>query len=109
VSLTYERLSATALNGRSPSAPASGISGPAGSHGGSSGGSNGRGAGYSVEEVAARTGVPRAVLAVLAREQYTAIDVVRLAVMDRLMRSGVPVARAAALVQAAETLARAAI
>jgi hypothetical protein len=41
--------------------------------------------------------------------QYTAIDVVRLAVLDRLMRSGVPVARAAALVQAAETLANTSI
>ena len=38
-----------------------------------------------------------------------AIDVVRLAVIDRLVRSGVPVARAAALVQAAETLANATI
>lgn len=38
-----------------------------------------------------------------------AIDVVRLAVIDRLVRSGVPVARATALVQAAETLARATI
>jgi hypothetical protein len=57
------------------------------------------------------------VLAVLAAsgvgrdtcDEYTAIDVVRLVVVDRLMRSGVPVARAAALVQAAESLASAAI
>ena len=34
---------------------------------------------------------------------YAAIDVVRLAVVDRLVRSGVPVARAAALVRAAES------
>ena len=89
VSLTYERPSTRTLNGRSPAAPA---------------------ASYSSDEIVARTGVSLAVLAICTGdEQYAAIDVVRLAVLDRLVRSGVPVARAAALVQEAETLANTAI
>ena len=101
MSLTYERPSAPTLNGRSPVTPVSF---------------------YSSAEIVTRTGIPLAVLAMCtgaeqyalvdrctAGDQYTAIDVVRLAVVDRLMRSGVPVARAAALVRAAETLAIATI
>ena len=95
MSLTYERPSTRTLNGRSPVTPTSGFSAPVGPVGS-----------YTVAELATRTGVPPAVLAMCTGiEQYAAIDVVRLAVLDRLMRSGVPVARAAALVQAAETLA----
>lgn len=89
MSLTYERPSTRTLNGRSSSAAA---------------------ARYSSVEIVARTGVPLAALAICAGgEQYAAIDVVRLAVLDRLMRSGVPVAHAAALVQQAETLANTSI
>ncbi len=67
---------------------------------------------YTRDELSLRTGVPHAALCDLPgplprgpHEQYAAIDVVRLAVVDRLMRSGVPVARAAALVRAAESRA----
>ncbi len=67
---------------------------------------------YTHDELSLRTGVPCAALRDLPGplprgqcEQYAAIDVVRLAVVDRLMRSGVPVARAAALVRAAESRA----
>jgi hypothetical protein len=89
--LTYERPSEPALNGRSTRVPTSG---------------------YTGAELALRTGIPYAALrdrvaGPLApgggREHYAAIDVVRLAVVDRLVRSGVPVARAAALVRAAES------
>jgi len=94
VPLTYERPSAQTPDGRSANAPASA---------------------YTGDELALRTGIPRAALhdpecGLLAsgggREQYAAIDVVRLAVVDRLVRSGVPVAHAAALVRAAESRAR---
>lgn len=89
MSLTYERPSTRTLNGRSPAVPVNC---------------------YSSVELVTRTGVPLAVLDLCAdNERCTAIDVVRLAVLDRLMRSGVPVARAAALVRAAETLANASI
>lgn len=68
---------------------------------------------YTRDEVVLRTGVPHTALADLhgatQRRDYAAIDVVRLAVIDRLMRSGVPVARAAALVKAAESLADAGV
>jgi hypothetical protein len=89
--LTYERPSAAALNGRSDTVPDGG---------------------YTAAELALRTGVPhpagcdrmRAPLPPGdGREHYAAIDVVRLAVVDRLVRSGVPVARAIALVRAAES------
>jgi len=91
--LTYERPSAAALNGRS---------------------GNVHGGGYTGAELALRTGIPHTtrrdrVRGPLApgdgREHYAAIDVVRLAVVDRLVRSGVPVARAIALVRAAESRA----
>lgn len=77
MSLTYERPSASSLNGRSADAPTSAFDGPADTTG--------------------------------LADGRRAIDVVRLAVIDRLVRSGVPVACATALVQAAETLARATI
>ena len=89
MSLTYERPSTRTLNGRS-STPAARC--------------------YTSLEIVTRTGVPLAALAICAgAEQYAAIDVVRFAVLDRLMRSGVPVARAAALVLQAETLANTSI
>lgn len=56
---------------------------------------------YSEEEIRLRTGVSHALLA--KSTNCAAIDVVRLAVVDRLVRSGVPVARAVALVRAAES------
>jgi hypothetical protein len=93
--LTYERPSTSALNGRSTATPTSG---------------------YTDAELTLRTGIPHSTLpgripGPLApgggRAHYTAIDVVRLAVVDRLVRSGVPVARAAALVRAAESRAAA--
>lgn len=66
---------------------------------------------YTREELALRTGVPHTALFdsddVERRQTYAAIDVVRLAVVDRLVRSGVPVAHAAALVRAAESRAAA--
>lgn len=106
VSLTYERPSAPALNGRSTTAPTSEFTTQPIRRGT-----------YTAEEISVRTGVPRAVLVVLSasgaapdeRDGYAAVDVVRLAVLDHLMRSGVPVARAAALVQAAERVADTAI
>lgn len=62
---------------------------------------------YTGDELALRTGVPRSALGALPAqrrgEQYAAIDVVRLAVVDHLVRCGVPVACAAALVRAAES------
>jgi hypothetical protein len=68
---------------------------------------------YTHEELVLRTGVPPAALNDLRGSvpprPYAAIDVVRLAVIDRLMRSGVPVARAAALVKAAESRAAAGV
>ena len=91
MSLTYERPSVPALNGRSATTVTSD---------------------YTDAELALRTGVPHVTLrdrvhGPLApgggREHYAAMDVVRLAVVDRLVRSGVPVARAAALVMAAES------
>jgi hypothetical protein len=97
VSLTYERPIAATLNGRNPGAPSSENTGCSG---------------YTGDELALRTGIPRAALHDGAsgpfapgggREHYAAIDVVRLAVVDRLVRSGVPVARATALVRAAES------
>jgi hypothetical protein len=103
VSLTYERPSTRALNGPFPTPATSEFSAPFGPATPA--------VGYTGAELAARTGVPPAALAALPqpRELYAAIDVVRLAVVDRLVRSGVPVARAAALVQAAENLANTAI
>jgi hypothetical protein len=62
-------------------------------------------AGYSSDELVLRADVPLVVLRQLCDLDCAggaAIDVVRLAVVSRLLRSGVPVARAAALVQAAE-------
>lgn len=104
MSLTYERPSTRTLNGRSPVTPTSGFGAPVGPA--STAGPIDPAGSYTAAELATRTGVPPAVLAMCTGiEQYAAIDVVRLAVLDRLMRSGVPVARAAALVQAAETLA----
>ena len=101
MSLTYERPSTRTLNGRSPVTPTSGFSAPDGPVS-----TIGPVGSYTTAELAARTGVPPAALAMCTGiDQYAAIDVVRLAVLDRLVRSGVPVARAAALVQAAETLA----
>ena len=97
MSLTYERPSAECLNGRWNALSAGGTA-PA---------KTGR---YTRDELSLRTGVPRAALRDLPGplprgqyDQYAAIDVVRLAVVDRLVRSGVPVARAAALVRAAES------
>ena len=93
--MTYERPIAASLNGRSTPVPE-----VVPAHG------------YTSAELALRTGVPqtglrdrmRGPLAPAGgREHYAAIDVVRLAVVDRLVRSGVPVARAAALVRAAES------
>ncbi|HEU5356154.1 MAG TPA: hypothetical protein VFU65_16900 [Actinocrinis sp.] len=64
---------------------------------------------YTREELALRTGVPHDALRdpkdAERSRHYAAIDVVRLAVVDRLARSGVPVAHAAALVRAAESRA----
>ena len=81
--LTYERPSTSSLNGRSPDATTSAFGGLT-----------------DVTGVADAIGVA---------DGLRAIDVVRLAVIDRLMRCGVPVARAAALVQAAQTLANTSI
>lgn len=80
---TYERPSPSSLNGPSTDAAISAFGGSPDATG-----------------VAEATGVA---------DGRRAIDVVRLAVIDRLVRSGVPVAHAAALVQAAETLANATI
>jgi len=105
VSLTYERPSPTAPN--SPHIPA-----PTGAF------TVHRTGEYTGEELALRTGVPRCALGEEApdalrpgggRERYAAADVVRLAVVGRLVRSGVPVARAAALVRAAESRPAAAV
>lgn len=107
MSSTYERPSAASPNGRHPAAltceftalvrpwreNAKGVKGHVGD--------------YTRDELALRTGVPRAALGALPAqrrgEQYAAIDVVRLAVVDHLVRGGVPVACAAALVRAAES------
>jgi hypothetical protein len=94
VPLTYERPSARTPDGRAAKAPAGA---------------------YTGDEVALRTGISPAALLDPelglpapggGREQYAAIDVVRLAVVDRLVRSGVPVAHAAALLRAAESRVR---
>ena len=101
MSLTYERPIAATLNGRNPGVPSSENTGCSGYTGD-----------YTGDELALRTGIPRAALhdggsgpfaPGAGREHYAAIDVVRLAVVDRLVRSGVPVARATALVRAAES------
>lgn len=89
--LTYERPSAASLNGLPVNPPTCGIATR----------SEFRGS-YSGAEIAERTGVPHDLVGDAA---YTAMDVVRFAVVARLMRSGVPVARATALVRAAESLA----
>jgi hypothetical protein len=80
VPLPYERPSTPPPNGRSVDAPTCGFSAASG----------------STDET-------------YAADVHRAIDVVRLAVIDRLVRSGVPVACATALVRAAETLADTAI
>lgn len=107
---TYERPSAEPLNGRCPDAPTCDFDGITrlwreGANGLNAGSRHtGR---YTREELVLRTGVPHAALGDLngaaPHRPYAAIDVVRLAVVDRLVRSGVPVARAAALVRAAES------
>ena len=113
---TYERPSAEPLNGRCPDAPtcdfdaitqlwredAKGLNtGPR------------RVGRYTHEELVLRTGVSHTALrdpdGAAQHRPYAAIDVVRLAVVDRLVRSGVPVARAAALVRAAESRASAGV
>ena len=102
--MTYERPSAPSLNGRCAI--------------GTTAAFTSEDTGYTGDEIALRTGIARATLRDGAhgplapgdgREHYAAIDIVRLAVVDRLVRSGVPVARAAALVRAAESRAGAAI
>jgi hypothetical protein len=89
VYLTYERPSTPSPNGRPANAPTCGFAPQAESRGS-----------YSGTEIAERTGVPYGLVGDAA---YAAIDVVRFAVVARLMRSGVPVARATALVRAAES------
>lgn len=130
---TYERPSAEPLNGRCPDAPTCEIDPITRSWREGAKGLNtwpqhanaeprqtavappptGR---YTHEELELRTGIPHDALRDpdggdsnhgQQRPHYAAIDVVRLAVVDRLVRSGVPVARAAALVRAAESRAAA--
>jgi len=128
---TYERPSAEPLNGRCPDAPTCELDTITRSWREDANGLNvaprhtcteelayalpcandvpERTAHYTLDELALRTGVAHDAL----RDpkdtgqpgHYAAIDVVRLAVVDRLVRSGVPVARAAALVRAAESRA----
>ncbi|MGH3415578.1 MAG: hypothetical protein ACRDVE_06580 [Actinocrinis sp.] len=81
--LTYERTSANSPNGLHATLLTSGD------------------ANYSEEEICLRTGVSHELVA--KSTNYAAIDVVRFAVVDRLVRCGVPMARAAALVRAAES------
>jgi len=115
---TYERPSAEPLNGRCPAAPTCDFDGitPLWREGAKGLNTGSRRTGrYTREELVLRTGVPHAALrdlngdsdsdqnGVEQHRPYAAIDVVRLAVVDRLVRSGVPVARAAALVRAAES------
>ncbi|MBS2963911.1 hypothetical protein KGA66_12710 [Actinocrinis puniceicyclus] len=105
MSATYERTSVASLNGASPDGLNSENTAPDGQWREDANGVEAA-ARYTPEELALRTGVPRAVLCDL-RDLHplpgAAIDVVRLAVVGRLLRSGVPVARAAALVRAAES------
>lgn len=132
---TYERPSAEPLNGRCPDAPTCEIDPITHSWREGANGLNtwpqhanaeprqtaaptqptGR---YTPEELELRTGIPHYTLRdpgdgdpnnTQQRPPYAAIDVVRLAVVDRLVRSGVPVARAAALVRAAQSRAAAGI
>ena len=117
---TYERPSAEPLNGRCPAAPTCDFDGitPLWREGAKGLNAGSRHIGrYTREELVLRTGVPHAALRDLngdpngvgQHRPYAAIDVVRLAVVDRLVRSGVPVACAAALVRAAESRVSAAV
>lgn len=107
MSPTYERTSAPALNGPAGGSLTSAFAGAADwwREGANGAKPSDYSTGYSSDELVLRAGVPPVVLRQLCdldRTAGSAIDVVRLAVVSRLLRSGVPLARAAALVQAAE-------